>query len=133
MKKSILILTLAFISLFAQAQDDPAKKAEKIQALKTAFITQKLQLTSEEAQRFWPVYGNYEREMHDLIRNSRDGDIVDNDERILNVRKKYRPEFVRVIGQPRMNTLFHSEREFRGVLMRHIKNRPQRDIQKKRR
>ncbi len=134
MKKCLLILSLFCMGFMAQAQDDdPSKKAERIQALKTAFITQKLQLTEDEAQRFWPVYGNYEREINDLLRTSRNGDIVDTDERLLNIRKKYRPEFTRLLGQPRMNTLFQSEREFRGVLMRHIKNRPQRDPQRTRR
>ena len=33
--------------------------AEKIQAKKIAFFTEKLQLTSVEAQRFWPVYNEY--------------------------------------------------------------------------
>lgn len=135
MKKFILILSLSCIGFLAQAQDDdPSKKAERIQALKTAFITQKLQLTSEEAQKFWPVYGNYEREINQLLANSRNGgDIVDTDEKLLNIRKKYRPEFTRVIGQPRMNTLFTAERDFRGVLMRHIKNRPDRGPQGNRR
>lgn len=135
MKKYLLILSLACISFFAKAQgDDPAKKADKIQALKTAFITQKLQLTSEEAQKFWPVYGNYEREISQLLKNNRDGgDIVDTDEKLLNIRKKYRPEFVRLIGQPRMNTLFHAEREFRGVLLRHINNRQEHEPQRMRR
>ena len=45
MKKYLLILFLLFSStLFVKAQDDGEKKAEKIQALKIAFITQKLEL-----------------------------------------------------------------------------------------
>ena len=125
MKRLILIITFAFGSFcFAKAQnDDAGKRGEKIQALKIAFITQKLGLSSEEAQRFWPVYNQYENEMKSLSRQNTDGDVIENDERLLNVRKKYRPEFVKVLGEPRMNKLFTAEREFRGVLLQHLKNR----------
>jgi hypothetical protein len=124
MKKLILIIILALGGFcFVKAQDeDGGKRGEKIQALKIAFITQKLGLSAEEAQRFWPVYNQYENEMKStLTENS--GDAIENDERVLNIRKKYRPEFVKVLGQSRMNTLFSAEKEFRGVLLQHLKNR----------
>ena len=125
MKKIILIITFVFGSFcLVKAQDEePGKRAEKIQALKIAFITQKLGLSAEEAQKFWPVYNQYENEMKSIFRENRDGDVIENDERLLNVRKKYRPEFVKVLGQTRMNTLFSAEKEFRGVLIQQLKNR----------
>ena len=124
MKKFLLILTLFFGSLSViKAQDDLSKKEEKIQALKIAFITQKLELTSEEAQRFWPVYDRYEGELRQVITEHQNGDAIDAEEKVLNIKKRYRPEFIKVIGQPKMNTLFNAEREFRGVLVRHLKNR----------
>ncbi len=124
MKKFILIL-IVFSGTFlgAQSQDDDARKAEKIQALKIAFITQKLELTSDEAQKFWPVYSQYENDMKQLLLNKKNADVIESDEGLLNLRKKYRPEFIRVIGQPRMNKLFSAEREFRGVLLHHLQNR----------
>jgi hypothetical protein len=124
MKKFILILTL-FIGAYqcGKAQEDDSKKAEKLQALKIAFITQKLELTSDEAQKFWPVYSQYENDMKQLLLNKRNADVIESDEGLLNIRKKYRPEFIKVIGQPRMNKLFNAEKEFRGVLLRHLQNR----------
>ncbi len=125
MKKNILILIIAlgsFCSVKAQ-EENPAKRAEKIQALKIAFITQKLELTSAEAQKFWPVYGQYESDMKKLLGDNRSADVIDNEERILNIRKKYRPEFEKVLGTPRMNKLFTAEKEFRVVLIRQLKNK----------
>ncbi len=117
MKKYLLVLTLFFstLSLLKAQNGNGGKRAEKIQALKIAFITQKLELTSEEAQKFWPVYGQYENEMRSLISNNQNSDVLDNEERLLNIRKKYRPEFAKILGQPRMNKLFSTEKEFRGV------------------
>ena len=124
MKKFTLILFF-FTGTFlcAHAQEDEAKKAEKIQALKIAFITQKLELTSDEAQKFWPIYSQYENDMKQLLLDKKNADVIDSDEGLLNIRKKYRPEFIRIIGQPRMNKLFNAEKEFRGVLLRHLQNR----------
>ena len=42
-------------------------KKEKIEALRVAFITQKLNLTTDESQKFWPVYNEYQ----DKLRASR--------------------------------------------------------------
>ena len=123
MKNILLILSISFISFCAQAQEDNATKKEKIQALKIAFITQKLELTSDEAQRFWPVYNRYEADIKQTMIENKGGDVIDNEEKILNIRKKYRSEFSRVLGQPKMNKLFATEREFRGVLMRQLKER----------
>jgi len=61
MKKIILttIIIMSFSNLFAQ-------KFEKVKALKTAFITDRLDLSSDEAEKFWPVYNQYEKELHQL-------------------------------------------------------------------
>ena len=53
----ILILTLSFNS-FAQEKD----RHERIKALKIAFITERLQFTEIEAQKFWPIYNAFEAE-----------------------------------------------------------------------
>jgi hypothetical protein len=123
MKKFILIITFAFGSFcFVKAQDGGGKKGEKIQALKIAFITQKLGLSAEEAQRFWPVYNQYQGEMKSAF-SDRGEDVIESDERVLNIRKKYRPEFVKILGESRMNTFFSAEKEFRRVLIQSLKDR----------
>lgn len=122
MKNILLIITIFLSSITLQAQDGATKK-EKIQALKIAFITQKLELTSDEAQKFWPVYNRYDAEIKQTIMDNRGGDAIDKEEKILNIRKKYRTEFTKVLGQPKTNKFFNTEREFRGVLMRNLKNR----------
>lgn len=37
-----------------------SEKREKIKSLKVAFITERLELTTTEAQKFWPIYNTYE-------------------------------------------------------------------------
>lgn len=62
-KLHILSILLFLFSISIQAQGD---KHEKIRALKTAFITQELNLTSADAEKFWPVYNSFEQRKHDL-------------------------------------------------------------------
>ena len=126
MKKYFLILLvlLAGISV-ARAQDDTGPKAEKIQALKIAFITQKLQLSSAEAEKFWPVYNEYENEIKNLRAGNKNGDVLDTEEKLLNIRKKYKPSFEKILGEQKLNQLFSAERDFRNVLIRRLKNRNQ--------
>jgi hypothetical protein len=123
MKKFILIITFALGFCFAKAQDDGGKRGEKIQALKIAFITQKLGLSAEEAQRFWPVYNQYQSEIKSAFNENRGEDVIETDERVLNISKKYRPEFVKILGEPRTNTFFSAEKEFRRVLIQSLKDR----------
>jgi len=58
--KKIAFITVLLLSLnpvFAQ-------KFEKVKALKTAYITDRLDLSSSEAEKFWPIYNQYEKELH---------------------------------------------------------------------
>ena len=125
MKRILLILFISFTGLTSaiHAQDfNKGNRTEKVQALKIAFITQKLELTSDQAQKFWPVYNRYETELRQVITDNKlGGDAIDNEEKVLNVKKRYKPEFTRIIGDAKTNTLFNAEREFRGVLMRQLK------------
>lgn len=54
----LLIILLSF-TVVAQTTNR-AKHKERIKALKTAFITEKLELTPQEAQKFWPVYNEFD-------------------------------------------------------------------------
>ena len=133
MKKIVLIIAI-FFSCFTvlYAQDDNDPRSERIQALKIAFITQKLNLTADEAQKFWPVYNQYNQEINNMQANNK-GDALDNEEKLLNIRKKYKPSFEKVIGQQKLNKFFNAERDFRTVLIHRLKDRPAQKLNSHRR
>ncbi|MBA9072040.1 Spy/CpxP family protein refolding chaperone [Flavobacterium gossypii] len=63
MKNLFTLILLAFaLSASAQGND----KREQIKALKTAFITTELSLTSDEAAKFWPVYNAFDEKQFEL-------------------------------------------------------------------
>ena len=126
MKKYLLLLIAVFGSFsFGMAQNANSQRTEKIKALKIAFITQKLQLTSAEAQKFWPVYNQYENEIRQVRTDNKGGDVLENEQKLLDIRKKYKPDFEKILGPQRLNDLYNAERDFRNLLIRRLKEQKQ--------
>lgn len=69
MKNILFLILISFSTAYAQDGGH-----DKITALKTAFITEKLELTSSEAQKFWPVYNEYDRQLQ-ILRDQRRNDV----------------------------------------------------------
>lgn len=66
MKRLLILLLLISASSWAQNGRD-----DRIRAYKTAFITDKLELTSEEAEKFWPVYNKYQDQIEAIRKEER--------------------------------------------------------------
>ena len=65
-KYLIIIFTLFTVQIFAQEIEEPIENLpenkvsiQTIEALKTAYITKELNLSPDEAQKFWPTYNNF--------------------------------------------------------------------------
>jgi len=58
-KLTIIIFSLCLSASICGQQITKEQKLERIKAQKMAFITNKLNLSSEEAQLFWPVYNDF--------------------------------------------------------------------------
>jgi len=117
---------------------------EKVEAMKVGFLTQRLDLTPEEAKVFWPVYNKYQDEL-EVIRKSRrenlvnakknfdemnDKDIekaVDNElasrQNELDLLKKYNPQFKQVLPIRKVAKLYKAEEDFKRKLLDMIQER----------
>jgi hypothetical protein len=121
MKKILpMLLLLGAFCLHAQAQDDAKqpereKRMQEIEALKVAFISRELELTPEDAQKFWPVYNQYNKELTTAYQ--RNENVIDREEKVLEVRKKYKGQLTSVLGEQRMNRMFQAEGRFHEVLI----------------
>lgn len=134
MKKLLTVLSLIFAMQFGFAQDDvpagqpiPEQKKKEIEALRIAFISKELDLSPEDAQKFWPVFNQYNKEIQATL-GDHDGDVIDREERVLNVRKKYREQFSKIIGADRMNRMFNADTKFRHMLIKMIQRQRQKQI-----
>lgn len=68
MKLLIIPILALFICFNAYSQKD-GKMQERIKAQKVAFITERLDLSSKEAQKFWPIYNAFEDKVTKMRQN----------------------------------------------------------------
>jgi hypothetical protein len=124
------LLTILFLictlSIFSQ---EPAQDGDgsRIEALKIAYLTKKLNLSPDEAQKFWPIYNNYANEMRDIRREQRKNkeSEIQTEEKILRIRKKYNNEFSRALNPDKVNSFFRSEKDFGNFLQKELSERRQ--------
>lgn len=128
---------VSFFFVFTQAslaQDGQGN--EKIEQLKIAFITKHLKLTTDEAQKFWPVYNQYEAEKKQIRQSTigsvkelkDDGDFTnaEADQAILKyiefkskdleLTKKYITEFKKILPSTKVAKLVTAEERFKKLL-----------------
>jgi len=67
--KRIIIVLLLFATTISYGQRRP--DGGKIKSLKIAFITERLNLSSSEAEAFWPVYNAHEDKMNEFRKTER--------------------------------------------------------------
>jgi len=125
MKKYLLILITFLTAAFSvTAQDDlpegGAKRQEKIRALYVAFITEKLALTPDEAQKFWPVHTQFSNELKGVNKGLPE---LQKQQAQLDIKKKYQDGFNRILGNQRTERFFKLDGEFKQKLIDRIKNR----------
>jgi Spy/CpxP family protein refolding chaperone len=121
----IIALLLLFSCTIVAQQADPATAPppSTIIGLKMAFVTKQLALTNEEAQKFWPVYYSYSGELR-KAKQGRRGDVIEMEENMLNVRKKYRTEFKKILNtDERVNKALTVDRDFINVVRKEMEKR----------
>ncbi len=125
MKKHIpLAILLLAISFYGVCQNPKASAARNIQGLKIEFITRQLKLTTEEAG-FWPVYYGYADELA-KARKEQTEDLIANEEKILEIRKRFRPEFKEIlVSDQRVMKVFQLDRDFNDMLKAELQKREQ--------
>lgn len=121
---ALMCLLLAVISPAYAQQGGGGNKGETIEALKVAFITKNLSLTSDEAQKFWPIYNAYEADLATLRQNFGVGkgsnlqadQQLDYEQKKLDLKKRYKAQFETAIGKQKTDTLYNLEEKFRQML-----------------
>lgn len=122
-KKAVYFLViLNFLCYICRAQDS-LRRESAVESLKIAFISKRLNLMPDEAQKFWPIYNMYSAELKTVRRLQPQNDVLLMEEHILNIRKKYKADFLKVLSLDRLNTFYKSERDFIEFLHKHLENR----------
>ena len=147
-----LLLLSLLLSGTAAAQAQPgggggrragmgARRTERLGQLenaKIAFLTSRVTLSQEQAQRFWPVYNEFTTKRRELAHSTRqlrqadpaalsDQQVRDNisqsfalRQQELNLEKEYFEKFQKVISLRQVAQLFHAERDFTREVIRRV-------------
>lgn len=118
---------LIFTSANAQRQrpdmDGRMAELKKIQAMELAFITKELNLNPAEAQKFWPIFNQYRNDLKQAAQAKDYKDNLDRQQKMLDVRKKYKNDFEKVVSQERANKVFGAEDEFKSLVRKEFQKR----------
>jgi hypothetical protein len=113
MKKIFYILILTFsVTTASFAQDDgPDDGAGKIREKMIEYVQQKLGLSKSEAEKFQPVFMDYLRQLK-TTKHDFQGDRLVLQQKIAELRLRYRDQFRPIVGEKRSNEVFTHERDF---------------------
>jgi len=146
MKRVNIIFILFLFSFGAFAQSKEAMK--KIESARIALITERLGLSPDQAEKFWPVYREYNlerREIRQEFRNARQGVDMQNlteeqskqliqksmemKQKELNLEKEYSGRLSEVISTQQLFKLKNAEKDFQQMLLKRIQDQRQRQDQ----
>lgn len=147
MKKWLLILAMISPTTTLLAQPGgpvAAARQEQVKAAKIGFITRELNLTEEEAQKFWPVYNKFdnEREAHRRkmmalrLETGSSGDVMTDKEaeaaveqylqlrqEEVDLEKRFYQSVKKVLPAEKVALLFQAEKRFQRELLRNLQQR----------
>jgi hypothetical protein len=108
----------------------------KIEQVRESYISQRLNLTSDESQKFWPIFRRYQDALKEVRRKRRlnnsssqaNGTDQINRElfyesELVNIRKYYTDEFLKILPPEKVSEMFKSEREFTDELIKQLSER----------
>jgi Spy/CpxP family protein refolding chaperone len=145
--KNILPILLFLVSFSFYAQSEKTdEKREKIKAYKVSFLTTELELTSNEAEKFWPIYNAFDDKQYELRhdkmkaywRKLDDGNVnsisekeaatllsqIENtDKELFVLRQKYIANLKKVLSPKKILKLKKSEDDFNRKLLKQYKEK----------
>jgi len=135
----IIVLLIATATATGQQGPPPMKR---IHAAKMAYITDRLQLSSEQSANFVPLYNDYEKDLrairqpylkkykgandeehNDMAARQYVEDDLDYQQQVIELKRKYHDTFLKVISPTQLAELYKAEREFRQILMQKLRQR----------
>ena len=135
----LLVASLSFSQGFKE-------KREKVKALKVAYITEQLELTTDEAQKFWPIYNAFDENQSEL-RHEKMRAILDRfkpgnveklsekdasnslaqmekiEEDLFNLKKKFIKDLQGVISAKKIIKLKKAEEDFNRELLKQMREK----------
>jgi hypothetical protein len=137
-KVFLFLLILTVTATLSPAQQ--GRGTGRIHAAKVAYITDRLHLSTNQSMTFVPLYDNYERELRatrqSFFNKYRGGrreeqndatsrqwidDNLDYQQQVIELKRRYNDEFLKIISPRQLADLYKGEREFNEMLMQRLR------------
>jgi hypothetical protein len=138
MKKILFILSLLCFTgtgLFAQDEEDNEGN-EKIRDKMSEYIQNRMNLSDKEAKKFTPVFIRYFKEWRQTIKDNK-GDALVRQQKIVDLRLRYRTQFREVLGEQRGDRVFFHQdafirelKELNDIRKERMRNNPNRPLKR---
>ena len=153
MKKYIFLFLTLIVFSNVNSYSQELRKKDRFKTLKVGFISEKLDLTSNEAEKFWPIYNKYQDKIHNLrsseklrlMKNVKENGgieslsdkesetllykVLDIDNQIQNNEQKLYLDLKEVLSAKKLLKLHRAEKDFNRKILEQFKRRRQDRIQ----
>jgi hypothetical protein len=112
------------------------KIGKKLEVARDNFLSQQLDLSESEAVKFWPLYHRYQQELTAVrilkrLNNSKEtangteqiNKDLSYDNQMLEIKRHYRDEFLKILPPEKVSALYKGEREFTDELIKQLSER----------
>jgi hypothetical protein len=153
MKPGLIAITI-FASMFALSASAQNQNMERLNSYKIAFFTKRLNLTPQEAEKFWPVYNGYQEmknklqaERQEINRNfsqnelnMTDKEMTDAGDRLVAIETReaslaqdFHNKIKGILSPVKVLRLYQAENQYRLLLLKELQERRQERTQNLRR
>jgi hypothetical protein len=136
----MILIILPVIKLTAQNQNN----MEKLNAYRIAFFTKRMNLTSREAEKFWPVYNDFQdrrnsiqqeritlnRNINQNELNMSEKELVDAGDKLIGLQvqeatlaQEYHKKFKEILTPVKVIRLYQAENQYRLMLLKELQDR----------
>ncbi|HUU99387.1 MAG TPA: hypothetical protein VMW32_00350 [Bacteroidales bacterium] len=143
MKRKIIVLAIFAAFTLAQVAAQTANR-ERLDAFKIAFFTKRLNLSSQEAEKFWPVYNEYQnmrikiqlerqqlnRAFNQNVANLSDRDITELGDKLIGLEVKeaelaveFHKRVKTILPPAKVLRLYQAENQYRAQLLNELQER----------
>jgi hypothetical protein len=134
-----ICFTLVFVALASAGLSAQGNMESRIRSMRVAFITERMKLSPEEAEKFWPIHNQYESEMKKIrekYRAERDfqtmsdqeverflTDHLDMEEELLKLKRDYYSRMRKVVPARKLAMYVRADLDFNRKLIQSLQNR----------
>lgn len=139
----ILVLSFVISGLQSNAQEsNKVSKEQQIKSQKIAFFTDKIGLTPEEAEKFWPIYNRYWEIKNNIIANRKEtmtyfannsenmyekemfqyaDSYINYEMQLAELLKEYHEKFKEILPIQKVMKIYLADYEFKAYLLKKIR------------